>query len=55
VKPNLAWSTFIGADSPKVLMPMTVPVWPTQRSHPKGLPFSTATLAVTDGGRTSSR
>ncbi len=36
VNPNLACSTFIGADSPKVLMPMTVPVVPTQRSQPNG-------------------
>ena len=55
VNPNLVCSTFMGADSPKVLMPMTAPVAPTQRSQPNGLPFSTATRAVTAGGRTSSR
>ena len=55
VKPNLACSTFIGADSPKVLIPIMAPVVPTQRSQPNGLPFSTATRAVTAAGRTSSR
>ena len=55
VKPNLACSTFSGADAPKVLIPMIVPVGPTQRSQPNVVPFSTATRAVTDGGSTSSR
>ena len=55
VKPNLACSTFSGADAPNVLIPMIAPVGPTQRSQPNVEPFSTDTRAVTDGGSTSSR
>jgi hypothetical protein len=47
VEPNLACSTFIGADSPNVLVPTIAPVGPTQWSQPKGLPFSTDTRAAT--------
>src|SRR5829696_955082 len=50
VKPNLDCSTFMGADSPNVLMPIMAPVVPTHRSQPNGLPFSTDTRAVTAGG-----
>ena len=55
VNPNLACSTFSGADAPKVRIPMIAPVGPTQRSQPNVEPFSTDTLAVIDGGSTSSR
>ena len=55
VKPNLACSTFSGADAPNVLIPMIAPVRPTQRSQPNVEPFSTDTRAATDGGSTSSR
>ena len=55
VKPNLACSTFSGADAPKVLYPDDRPGWGrTQRSQPNVEPFSTDTRAVTDGGSTSS-
>src|SRR4051794_20545228 len=51
VNPNLACSTFIGAEAPNVLMPMIAPVGPTQRSQPKVEPFSTETRAVSLGGK----
>src|SRR5262249_51423035 len=53
--PNFFCSSFSGADAPNVFMPMTRPALPTYRSHPNVDACSTATRAVTDGGRTLSR
>ena len=53
-KPNFLWSSFSGADAPNVFMPIMRPDLPTYRSHPKVDACSTATRAVTFGGRTLS-
>src|SRR5262249_61382275 len=53
--PNFSCSAFSGAEAPKVFMPMTRPELPTLRSHPNVDACSTATRAVTDGGRTLAR
>src|SRR4029434_8612603 len=53
--PNLLCNSFNGAEAPNVFMPMTSPVEPTYRSHPKVEPCSTATRAFTFGGNTLSR
>jgi hypothetical protein len=41
------------ADTPKIFIPMIRPDRPTYRSHPKVEPCSTATRAVTPGGKTT--
>src|SRR5262249_33093388 len=46
-KPNFLWSSFKGAEAPKVSMPITQPEVPTYRSHPKVDACSTATRAFT--------
>ena len=48
VKPNFFCNSLIGAEAPKVSMPMVWPRRPTYRAHPRVEPSSTETRAVTD-------
>ena len=54
VNPNLVCSSLSGADAPKVFIPMVSPSEPVYLAQPKVDACSTATRAVTDGGKTLS-
>merc|ERR1711924_19405 len=52
--PNFSYKTGPGALAPKVSTPMDLPLSPTHFSHPKVLPASILTRAVTDDGKIDS-
>src|SRR5262249_26691172 len=52
VKPNFFKRSLIGADEPKVCMPILAPFAPTYRSQPMTEACSTETRAVASGGST---
>lgn len=54
VIPNFSYKTGPGALAPKVSTPMDFPLVPTNFSHPKVLPASILTRAVTDEGKIDS-
>src|SRR5260221_10986137 len=55
VNPNSFCSTFSGAEAPKVLIPRIAPSIPVYRHHPNVDACSTATRALTVGGKTVRR